>query len=123
MLGLYIYAFVHMQQRLHTYAHAHMAALCGCWTIPQFLELSLEVSGWEDLFELYNKGDFKVTSGGLGPLRVHHVYLTWVCMKGAIPWPSRYVHYHRQREYNFLYTLFETMSHHREREESLSHII
>jgi hypothetical protein len=59
---------------------------------PNFWNCSLEVSGWEDFLELYNKGDFKVTSGGLGPSRVHHVYLTWVCLKGTIPWPSRYVH-------------------------------
>ncbi len=61
---------------------------------PTFWNCSLLVDGWEEFLELYSKGDFKFTSGGLGPSRVHHIYLTWVCLLGKIPWPSRYVFVH-----------------------------
>jgi hypothetical protein len=56
---------------------------------PNSSNCSLEVDSWERLLELYNKGSFKLTSGGLGPARVHHIYLTWVCIKGTLPWPAR----------------------------------
>jgi hypothetical protein len=58
---------------------------------PNFWNCSLDISSWEQLFELYHRGDYKYGSGGLGPSRVYNIYLSWVCMKGTLPWPSRSV--------------------------------
>jgi hypothetical protein len=79
-------------QKLTHAVYAYIHALLQAWMdpvkFPNTSNCSLALKGWEELLAQYNSGKFKFTSGGLGPSRLHHVYLTWVCLKGTIPWPS-----------------------------------
>jgi hypothetical protein len=62
---------------------------------PKSSNCSLNITTWEELLDLHNKGSLKFTTGGLGPSIIHNIYLTWICVAGAIPWPARcsIVHY------------------------------
>jgi hypothetical protein len=57
---------------------------------PNASNCSLEINTWEQLLDLHSSGKLTLTTGDLGPSRVHHIYLTWICLKGEIPWPARY---------------------------------
>jgi hypothetical protein len=58
---------------------------------PNSTNCSLQVQTWHDLLVFKNNGTITFKSGGLGPSIVYRAYLTWVCIKGSIPWPSRYL--------------------------------
>ncbi len=49
----------------------------------------LGIKGWPQLFARISADGLEYTEGGLGPSRVAHIYLQWICLKGNIPWPDR----------------------------------
>jgi hypothetical protein len=69
-------------ERPHKFSQ--LLKLCDC-SRPGFQS---EAMGGEQLLELYNTQWRTFTShgGGLGPSRIHHIYLTWHAMKGLHQW-------------------------------------